>query len=294
MKCSACSHDNREGARFCDNCGGALSRQCPSCGMQLRSEAKFCDHCGASIDSEIIPIEQTTLEEQFDVMQKYLPSSVREKLSVAADGENRIVTVLLADMTSSVETTKDLPPEEAAELVSKLLKTMIDVLSKYECRIDNIVGDEVVAVFGVPQTHENDPERAILAALEVKQEVQKIGLNVSVGINTGEVYFGGLGSDEHQKHTVYGNVVNMAARLQGAAGAGEIIVGEATYRHARRSFEFTECSLENVKGVEGPVVAFRVERVLTVWRRYEGSKGCGQISSEGMRNSSNSRMPYRR
>jgi class 3 adenylate cyclase/tetratricopeptide (TPR) repeat protein len=199
----------------------------------------------------------TSLQEQFDVMQETLPSSMMEKLAITTDGENRIVTVLLADMTSSVETTRDLDPEDAAALVSGLLKTMIDVLSKYECRIDNIVGDEVVAVFGAPKMHENDPERAILAGLEIIEAVQKSDLNASVGINTGEVFFGDIGSEEHQKRTVYGTVINLAARLQAQAEAGQVFVGETTYRHARRAFEFEPLSVK-VKGFDEPLTAYKV------------------------------------
>lgn len=205
-------------------------------------------------------------------MQDHMPSSVIERLAVPVDGENRIVTVLLSDMSSSVEATKDLDPEDAAALVSKLLKAMIDVLSKYDCRIDNIVGDEVVAVFGAPKMHENDPERAIVAGLEIIEEVQKIGLNASVGINTGEAYFGGLGTDEHQKRTVYGTVINLAARLQAQAESGHIIVGETTYRHARRAFEFEALSLK-VKGFDREVEAYKVIRSLPRMDKVRGIEG---------------------
>ncbi len=214
----------------------------------------------------------TSLQEQFDAMQENLPSSMMEKLSITTDGENRIVTVLLADMSSSVEATRDLDPEDAAALVSKLLKTMIDVLTKYECRIDNIVGDEVVAVFGAPKMHEDDPERAILAGLELIEEVQKSDLNASVGINTGEAFFGEIGSQEHQKRTVYGTVINLAARLQAQAEAGQVFVGETTYRHARRSFEFEPLSLK-VKGFDEPVAAYRVIRPRPRMEKVRGIEG---------------------
>ncbi|MCH8838519.1 MAG: AAA family ATPase, partial [Candidatus Marinimicrobia bacterium] len=268
MKCPKCKHDNPPDASFCMKCGVPLSSKCPKCSAENPEGAAFCMKCGTRL-GEAGP---TSLQEQFDVMQETLPSSMMEKLAITTDGENRIVTVLMADMSGSVEATRDLDPEDAADLVSGLLKTMIDVLTKYECRIDNIVGDEVVAVFGAPKMHEDDPERAILAGLELIEAVQKNDLNASVGINTGEVFFGEIGSREHQKRTVYGTVVNLAARLQGQAEAGQAFVGETTYRHARRSFEFEPLSLK-VKGFDEPVAAYRVIRPRPRMEKVRGIEG---------------------
>lgn len=266
MKCLKCKSDNPPEAAFCMKCGVPLEKKCPHCGANYPEGAAFCMKCGAKF------METATLQTQFHVMQDHLPSSVMERLTVPTDGENRIVTVLLSDMSSSVEATKDLDPEDAADLVSGLLKAMIDVLSKYDCRIDNIVGDEVVAVFGAPKMHENDPERAIVAGLEIIENVQKIGLDASVGINTGEAYFGGIGSQEHQKRTVYGTVINLAARLQGQAQSGQVIVGETTYRHTRRAFEFEALSF-SVKGFNEQVQAYRVVRSLPRMDKVRGIDG---------------------
>ena len=106
----------------------------------------------------------------------------------------------------------------------------------------------------------------------VEIEVRKLGLAASVGINTGEVYFGGLGSDEYQKRTVYGTVINLAARLQGMATAGEIYVGEGTYQHARRAFDFEPLSME-VKGFKQQVTAHRVLGQLARIDKVRGIEG---------------------
>jgi predicted ATPase/class 3 adenylate cyclase len=270
VKCEKCQTDNDEIAKFCANCGTILSLTCSYCGHKLPSTAKFCIECGTEVTGKQ-PFH-ASLEVEYENMREAMPSSFMEKLNVAGDGENRIVTVLLADMSSSVQATKDLDPEDAATLVSRLLKSMIDVLSKYECRIDNIVGDEVVAVFGAPEIHENDPERAILAGLEIIEAVKVLNLNASVGINTGEAFFGAIGSDEHRKKTVYGTVINLAARLQGAAAAGTIIAGESTYRHARQAFEFEPLTLE-VKGFDSPVAVFRVVRPKARLDKVRGIEG---------------------
>ena len=95
-----------------------------------------------------------------------------------------------------------------------MLKAMVDAILRYEGRINRLLGDAVLAFFGTPLAHENDPERAILAALELRDAVQALGLNVTAGINTGEVYLGAIGAEQHREITAQGPVVNLAARLR--------------------------------------------------------------------------------
>jgi predicted ATPase/class 3 adenylate cyclase/DNA-binding SARP family transcriptional activator/regulation of enolase protein 1 (concanavalin A-like superfamily) len=187
-------------------------------------------------------------------------------------GENRFVTVLFADMSHSVETMQDLHPEDAADLVDRLLRAMVEVLIRYEGRVDRFLGDGLLAVFGVPQAHEDDPERAIRAALEIREAAQRLGLDVSAGINTGEVYLGELGSEQHHEKTVIGRVVNLAARLQEAAEPGRILAGTTTHHHTRGAFEFTPRSLA-VQGIPQPVTAFAVERFLLRPEKARGIEG---------------------
>jgi class 3 adenylate cyclase len=100
-------------------------------------------------------------------------SAIDDRLLVHQEGENRFVTVLFADMTSSVQTTHGLRADEAAELVNNLLSAMVDSLKRYDGRIDRFLGDGVLAVFGTPHAHENDPERAFLAAMEIRDAAQE-------------------------------------------------------------------------------------------------------------------------
>jgi class 3 adenylate cyclase len=188
------------------------------------------------------------------------------------EGENRLVTVLFADMSRSVEITQDLHPEDAAALVNRLLQRMIDTLLKYEGRVDRFLGDGVLAVFGMHPAHEDDPERAIRAALEIREAARKLGLEVRTGINTGEVYFGVMGSEQHQEVTVMGPVVNLASRLQEQAGPGQVLIGETTCRLTRRAFEFSPSSLP-ILGFTTPVAAYAVERALPRPEKTRGIEG---------------------
>lgn len=265
--CPSCDSENGQRAKFCAHCGSELGLACPECGHKLAPDAKFCERCGAAQGGLEI-----SLAEQFDEMQETFSPSVKRRLSVAADGENRLVTVLYADMTEPVKTAGDLDAEDAAELVNRMLATIIDVLSGHECRIDRIVGNEVMAVFGAPLTHEDDAVRALNAAIEVRDEVNKLGMRISIGVNTGQVYFGPMGSAEGRRTTVVGAPVDMAVRLQGEAGVNEIVVGKVTHRQARKSFQFEPLSVV-VKGLDEPEEAYRVARVLLKQDKARGLEG---------------------
>jgi class 3 adenylate cyclase/DNA-binding SARP family transcriptional activator len=188
------------------------------------------------------------------------------------EGENRLVTVLFADMCRYLETTRDLEPEDTAELVSRLLEAMAAAVRQHEGQIDRFQGDGVLAVFGVPQAHEEDAERAIRAAMSIRAAAHDLGLEVRVGVNTGTVYAGAVGSEQHQEVTVIGPAVSLAARLQEQAQPGEILVGEATYRQTRRAFEFIPRQI-GVKGLPGPIAVYRVESARAHPEKSRGIEG---------------------
>jgi DNA-binding SARP family transcriptional activator len=194
------------------------------------------------------------------------------KTTPPAAGENRLVTVLFADMSASVEAMRDLQPEDAAALVNRLLGVMVDALLKYEGQVDRFLGDGVLAVFGVLQAHEDDAERAIRAAIEFREAARNLGLEVTAGINTGVVYMGAVGSERHQERTVVGPVVNLAARLQEQAQPGQILAGETTSYQSRRAFHFAPVSL-TIKGLPEPVRAYAVGEALPRPEKARGIEG---------------------
>ena len=178
-------------------------------------------------------------------------------MSAGLAGENRLVTVMFADMSGSVSSTSSLDAEEAALLVNQLLEEMVAATAQHGGRVDRFLGDGVLAVFGAVSVHEDDAERAIRTALRIREQAHKLGVATTAGINTGEVYFGTVGSALHQEVTVMGPAVNLAARLQGRAEPGEVLVGEVTWRQAQGMFE-GEPIVVDIKGINDPVVAYRV------------------------------------
>lgn len=272
MECPDCRQENSPSARFCIRCGTALRAVCPHCGAELPPPARFCPECGAARTSHARADVTSELlsREQWDTSS--LPVPEPEETLAQNGGENRLATVLFVDMSGFVQSTSRLHAEDAAMLVNRLLQAMVAVIAKYEGRVDRFLGDGVLAVFGVPRAHESDPERAIHAAIEIQAAARRVGVEVTAGINTGEVYVGALGAEENRVVTVMGPVVNLASRLQGKAEPSQILIGEATHRHTRRAFEFSPLSLI-LKGFEHPVTAYSVVRPLPRPEKPRGIEG---------------------
>lgn len=234
-----------------------IVKPCLACGQQSPSEARFCSNCGARLGT---PDAQA------------IPAATRSQVMTDLRGEERLVTVVFSDMTESVRRTSGLSAEEATVLVNPLLETMVELMVRYGGRIDRFLGDGVLAVFGVPTAHEDDPFRAVRAALELRERANDLGLAVTSGVNTGRVYFGPVGSDLHEELTVMGPTVNLAARFQGAASAGEVVVGASTASHLQTSFDLSPVTLQ-IKGMAEPVDAFKASRLLDLPEKVRGIEG---------------------
>lgn len=277
MKCPKCQFENPENMQFCGRCGSKLANLCLECEFANPPEFQFCGKCGARLTQETPPsVVVPKLEDVHAELQRSMPKSLAEKfqsVTPTIEGENRILSILFGDISGSVPITEKMSPEDAADLINECLKMMVDVILKYEGSINRFLGDCVLAFFGTPITRENDSERAILAALEMREAVTELNLNISTGINTGMVYVGSMGPDEHREFTAMGTAVNLAARLEGAAEPGQILVGEATYRLTRRAFEFQPLAPLTLKGIAEPVSAYEVLKVLPQPEKIRGIEG---------------------
>jgi class 3 adenylate cyclase len=174
------------------------------------------------------------------------------------------MTVLFADLSSFTELTHELGPEKTHEVVDAFLRLATGALVRHGAFIDKYVGDAVMALFNVPIRHADHARRAITAATELRSALQNLGerfqlpLQVSTGIASGWARVGRLGSEDNKDYTAIGEVVNLAARLQGKAAAGEILIAEESY--VRHSTEFPEAIPERLmlKGFRDPVKAYRL------------------------------------
>ncbi len=203
-------------------------RVCPSCASDVPAGAKFCPNCGAQVTTR-------------------------------AD-ERRIVTVLFADVVGFTPLSEDVDPEQVKILLDRCFERVAADVVAHGGRVDKIVGDEIMAVFGAPIAHEDDPERAVRAGLQMQrtlaEHAEETGAQVKmrIGINTGEVVVGGLrgGGDV----TALGDVVNIAKRLQTSAEPGDVLVGSATHAATREVIGYGEMASFDLRGRGAPVEAW--------------------------------------
>ena len=153
MQCPRCQVQNDQDARFCEDCGARLEAVCPSCGQPVGTGKKFCRFCGASLIADA---------SRFTSPQAYTPKHLAEKIltsKAALEGERKQVTVLFADLKSSMELLADRDPEEARKLLDPVLEHMMEAVHRYEGTVNNVMGDGIMALFGAPLAHE-DPRGA--------------------------------------------------------------------------------------------------------------------------------------
>jgi class 3 adenylate cyclase len=195
------------------------------------------------------------------------------------EGEFKLVTVMFADVSGFTTLAEQLDPEQVRNLMNACFDCMAPVIEKYEGTVDKFLGDAVVALFGAPVTHENDPERALRAALEMKEALAAFNaergteLGIHFGINTGEVVAGGIGSAGRQEYSVMGDAVNVASRLKDLSQRGEVFVGGDTHRLTAPLFEFETLPPLQVKGRTRPVTLHRLIRARATPGPVRGVEG---------------------
>jgi class 3 adenylate cyclase len=182
--------------------------------------------------------------------------------------ERKQVTVMFADISGFTAMSEKLDPEEVRSMINACFERLGAAIDRYDGHIDKFIGDEIMALFGAPITHENDPERALRAALEMVEALETFNrehvdiipkpLALHFGINSGLAIAGGIGTRQRQDYSVMGDTVNLAARLEDLSEAGEILVGETTYRLTAPLFEFEALKPIKVKGKAQPVRVYRL------------------------------------
>lgn len=277
MVCLNCGNENPEGAKFCNECGNSLAISCPNCGQDNQPGSKFCSECGTRlqvISTPIPAVSQTSavLASPDTLVQSLIPEEFAAKLEGARTaramiGERRTVTMLFCDVKGSTVAAEKLDPEDWAEIMNGAFEYMIRPVYKYEGMVARLMGDAVLAFFGAPIAHEDDPQRAILAGLEIlegfetyKEQVVRdwrLEIDARVGINTGLVMVGVIGSDLRMEYTAMGDAINLASRMEQTAEPGTVQVAEDTYQLAVKIFEWEDLGEIEIKGKKESIHTFR-------------------------------------
>ena len=199
---------------------------CAQCGQDNLQGARFCSACGAALGSEA-------------------PAGIR-----------KTVTVLFCDLVGSTSLGDRADPELLRELMGRYHAELREILERHGGTVEKFIGDAAMAVFGIPQAHEDDALRAVRAAGEIRAAVPRLGLEIRIGVNTGEVVAG------DGETLVTGDAVNIAARLEQAANAGEALLGDGTHSLVRHAVRAEPVEPLAVRGKAEPVVAYRLLELL--------------------------------
>ncbi|UCF06928.1 MAG: AAA family ATPase [bacterium] len=282
MKCRKCNGENPDGALFCMNCGADLRSEtvttCPQCGEGIPVNARFCPSCGSQIggdpQGERVSGREPTRE---NILHRLAPRKYIEQLIASSGrmaGDRRVVSILFFDIKGSTAMAEKLDPEDVMEIMNDAFETLIEPIYRYEGTEARIMGDAVLAFFGAPISHEDDAARACHAALEIidrsREYAERLdaergipGFDVRVGINTGLVVVGEVGSDLRVEYTAMGDAVNLAKRMESAAEPGTILITQSTKKLVSDLFDTKNLGRIIVKGKKEPVTVYRLVHVRT-------------------------------
>ncbi len=246
MRCASCSTENLPAARFCGGCGAALegaasARACSACRAPNPAGARFCNQCGA-------PVAGTRGYDE--------------------GKERRVVTVLFADVSGFTSLAERLDPEEVEERIRSCWARLTPIIERHGGYVDKYIGDAVMALFGAPVAHEDDPERAIHCAIALHQALRDERLRLRVGVHTGEVIVGSVSTRGDRDYTAMGDAVNTASRLHTHTQPGRTVVSSVTLRLVEGRFAARQLEPLTVKGKSEPISC---AEVLGPAPRVEGS-----------------------
>jgi class 3 adenylate cyclase/tetratricopeptide (TPR) repeat protein len=256
MRCLTCDTELLAGKQFCHACGTRVAPPCVQCGNPIDPRFRFCPECGAPAAPEASPKAATTTGEiaadgaghspPVHDIPASLAAKIRASQGVIA-GERKLVTVMFSDLVGSTSIAERLDPEDFRDLLDQYLAIVFREVYRVEGIITQLAGDGVMALFGAPVAHEDAPYRGVYAALAIRDALAELStrlrlaggveLRVRIGVHTGPVVVGTVGSDLKMDYTAIGDTTNLSQRLQTVAEPGMVLISEATERLVRGFFD---------------------------------------------------------
>ncbi len=209
---------------------------------------------------------------RYNELRRYLSPKITDR--ILSNGSNfykishrKLMTILFSDIRGFSDITDALESEEIILLLNNYLSEMIKLIHRHEGTLDKIIGDGIMVFFGDPVSIPDHAQRAVLLAIDMQKKTDQLkdewlsyghDLNIGIGINTGYMTVGNIGSEFHRDYTVIGNQVNIAARLESKAKPGEILISQRTYSRAKDIATIEEAGTFNLKGIHSPIEVYRV------------------------------------
>src|SRR6266536_4313274 len=242
MICPDCGTENREGRKFCSDCGRPLAVLCSACGTANEPGERFCGECGSALTAAAPPVVSAARKP---------PAS-----------ERRLVSVLFADLVGFTSISEGRDAEDARELLSQYSELARTLIKRYGGTVEKFIGDAVMAVWGTPTATEDDAERAVRAALDLVASVPELdpALQARAGVLTGEaaVTIGAEGEG-----MVAGDLVNTASRIQSVAEPGTVLVGDVTRRSTEQTIAYEDAGSHELAGKDGLTPLWWAQRVVS-------------------------------
>ena len=284
MQCPNCRTDNPEAAKFCNECGNKLEFACPQCGNVNPSGSKYCNECGNKLAQPSSPSESSQ-----PLQQPEAPSALPEAAPLP-EGERRQTTIVFSDLSGYTSMNERLDPEEVEAVMSRIKKEAVKIVERHEGIVNQFVGDEVLALFGIPTAHEDDPVRAVKAAFEIHELVRTISPEVEVRARTRLRMHTGISDGlvvtrvrdmRDGSYGITGDTVNVGARLASLAEVDEILVSPETRSLIAPYFKIKALDSVTFRGKTKPLTPYRVLEESAVQTRFEAAKFQGFTAFTG-------------
>src|SRR5262245_24411153 len=276
MTCPRCQHVNPPGSNFCLGCGARLSWTCANCTTELPAGSRFCNKCGTPVTGELAAAPRTPSPES------YTPKHLAEKIltsKAALEGERKQVTVLFADLKSSMELLAGRDPEEARKILDPVLELMMEAVHRYEGTVNQVMGDGIMALFGAPLALEDHAVRACYAALRMQDAVRHysdelcrahgVEVLLRVGLNSGDVVVRSISSDLRMDYSAVGQTTHLAARMEQLAAPGSIRLTAATVQLAEGFVQIAPLGPTPIRGLGEEVEVFELTGAAAARTRFE-------------------------
>nr|WP_194727165.1 adenylate/guanylate cyclase domain-containing protein [Noviherbaspirillum malthae] len=243
--------------------------QCHNCSHECSAEQAFCSACGVRLDAAAPPGLSRLTDPG-----NYTPPHLVERILTArsaVEGERKQVTVLFCDIANSTPLAERLGAERMHAVLNTFFELVLAQVHRYDGTVNQFLGDGLMALFGAPLTLEDHARRAVLAAIAIRDEItahsagfvgEPAGLQIRMGINTGTVVVGKIGDNLRMDYTAIGDTTNVAARLQGVAVPGTILIAEEVRRHVARHVELQFVGTRLLKGKSKPIALYQVGKAM--------------------------------